>query len=1164
MADAELSDVDLSHNALTDSIPNNFGDMVYLWRLDLSHNSLRGGIPESMSSSTNVRTVRINDNHLDVLPDFTSHWPRIDTLAVQSNKLTFEDIEPYVVAAIDHLVYSPQDSVGRARVVGALLGSSAQLTVSVGGSANEYQWYRNGIPIPGATDTLLAVDPVVEADFGSSYVCEISSTIVTDLTLYSRPVTIRELEFLDAIDFADPAGGILTSPDMLATGGEPMTGAATDGVAKLLLRMEVSECDTMEFAVQDRDRAEGVHVMSEDGSLHSVDGSQSGRQITAFPEQTSDGRWFLFAVFEAPEQFPRSGVGTLGLLDRQEVDRLSLELRLTSQLGSGPSPAPTNGASSVSPVRLSRPPVMLVHGLWSSASTWDSFGAQLNDLLEGIHISAIDYRKSNARRFSANQWRVRTGILKCRDVLRSLGTSCVQVDVVGHSMGGLLSRIWAGAEKYARDGNYDDHRGNYGSGDINRLITLDSPHLGGFTADRLMDFRDDHPVAASILFTVAGVLGKSVRKGAVEDLMTGSHAIIDMNSDSTDVPAHSMVGVVPGITDLSEAHGGLGFLFKILSFMGADTSNPDEGSDLIVTATSQLGGLESPEVTWFEHDHMGATSNPEVVERVFSLLNTRVSSAQFRRGFPVGAIPHPKLISGDAGQPQVMSKSMNAHGDEGEFSIVSPSHGESFRPGAEVTVAVELSAGADLSSVLVVVPDTVAVIDAPPYALSFTVPVRAIGEWPIAAVAKAADGSILPIAEVVIEVVPDAVVESVEIVDPQMLFPTVGLSEQIVVIGAYSDGVDRDISGELKGTQYISADPAIAVVDAEGGVTAVRSGNTEVTVSHGEASSVVEVSVWDIEVFREAGVAHDFVVPLSVGWNLVSLGEPSANQPVATLMAPIVENLTRVIGFETDAINPNPPEIGGKLHNPALAPFINTLEFTDYRLAYWLLMDAADTLVTRGVPSKPLPSLVTSEGDLHPVPDFMGIHGELQVGVEPAAVGTLVEVVDGKGVLAGRFEVHHPGYYGFMPVYRDDAGTAVDEGADQGEWLTVLVDGQPASQRVQWTSFGDEVKLDLAVTGHVPSALPTVFALGHNYPNPFNPSTTISYQLPSEQEVVLSIWNLAGQLVRELVHAPQPAGHRSVTWDGRDTEGNLAANGVYVYEIRAGGFRSARKMLLMK
>ena len=349
--------------------------------------------------------------------------------------------------------------------------------------------------------------------------------------------------------------------------------------------------------------------------------------------------------------------------------------------------------------------------------------------------------------------------------------------------------------------------------------------------------------------------------------------------------------------------------------------------------------------------------------------------------------------------------------------------------------------------------------------------------------------------------------------------------------------------------------------------SSTRDGNMEVYVMEADGTNPVNLTnnpAFDIETSWGPAAVPEFVVPLSPGFNLVSLGEASANDSIAALMAPIVGNLIRVIGFETNATNPNPPDVGGKLYNPSLQPFINTLELTDYRLAYWLVMSGADILVTRDVPAKIVSSAVTGDGELHPVYDFMAIHGQLRVDGESAPVGTLVEVVDGEGTLAGRFEVHHQGYYGFLPIYRDDASSPVDEGADMGEWLTIQVNGQPVAQRVQWTSFGDEVQLDLEATSQVSSSRPTEFALGPNYPNPFNPSTTITYQLARDQEVVLSIWNLAGQLVRQMVHAPQAAGHYSVTWDGRDAAGSLAANGIYLYQIRAGDYQSARKMVLMK
>ena len=120
-----------------------------------------------------------------------------------------------------------------------------------------------------------------------------------------------------------------------------------------------------------------------------------------------------------------------------------------------------------------------------------------------------------------------------------------------------------------------------------------------------------------------------------------------------------------------------------------------------------------------------------------------------------------------------------------------------------------------------------------------------------------------------------------------------------------------------------------------------------------------------------------------------------------------------------------------------------------------------------------------------------------------------------------------------------------------------LVDGAGRSVEAEMSSI--EVALAPTV-----SALPGQYALLPNYPNPFNPSTTIRYDVPKAGSVVLRIYDVTSQMVRELVDASQSAGRYSVMWDGRDTSGERVANGVYLYELRAGDFRAIRKMVLMK
>jgi len=90
------------------------------------------------------------------------------------------------------------------------------------------------------------------------------------------------------------------------------------------------------------------------------------------------------------------------------------------------------------------------------------------------------------------------------------------------------------------------------------------------------------------------------------------------------------------------------------------------------------------------------------------------------------------------------------------------------------------------------------------------------------------------------------------------------------------------------------------------------------------------------------------------------------------------------------------------------------------------------------------------------------------------------------------------------------------------------------------------------------------FRLSQNYPNPFNPETEISFFLPERTSVSLSVYNVSGQKVRELLNATLPAGSYKVTWDGTDNQGNRLASGVYFSRLSAGGNVSTSKMVLMK
>jgi subtilisin family serine protease len=93
---------------------------------------------------------------------------------------------------------------------------------------------------------------------------------------------------------------------------------------------------------------------------------------------------------------------------------------------------------------------------------------------------------------------------------------------------------------------------------------------------------------------------------------------------------------------------------------------------------------------------------------------------------------------------------------------------------------------------------------------------------------------------------------------------------------------------------------------------------------------------------------------------------------------------------------------------------------------------------------------------------------------------------------------------------------------------------------------------------------PLVFALHQNFPNPFNPSTTIAFDLPAPGKVNLTVYNLRGQLVRTLVNGPMTAGFQKVVWDGKDNGGSPAATGQYLFRIASEGRVFTKKMVLLK
>jgi hypothetical protein len=136
----------------------------------------------------------------------------------------------------------------------------------------------------------------------------------------------------------------------------------------------------------------------------------------------------------------------------------------------------------------------------------------------------------------------------------------------------------------------------------------------------------------------------------------------------------------------------------------------------------------------------------------------------------------------------------------------------------------------------------------------------------------------------------------------------------------------------------------------------------------------------------------------------------------------------------------------------------------------------------------------------------------------------------------------------------------------QGQALVVRFTGPPDTRSANlhvFDSEGREVELREGKR-ETAEQLPDSYMLDQNFPNPFNPTTTIRYALPEAGHVSLRVYNILGQTVKSLVSEAQTAGWHEIIWDGTGERGKTVASGIYFYEIKSGKFEKSKKMLLLK
>ena len=200
----------------------------------------------------------------------------------------------------------------------------------------------------------------------------------------------------------------------------------------------------------------------------------------------------------------------------------------------------------------------------------------------------------------------------------------------------------------------------------------------------------------------------------------------------------------------------------------------------------------------------------------------------------------------------------------------------------------------------------------------------------------------------------------------------------------------------------------------------------------------------------------------------------------------------------------------------------------------------------------------------------------------PGYNGDVFEPIDAfKGDLARTYFYMSTRYFG------EDAGwpgSASVEGATLRPWAKAMMvewsEDDPVSQkeiarnnaiyaiqgnRNPFIDHPEFIQVLFSLTGvNEQQEHPATWQLFSAYPNPFNPSTTISYELPIPTDVALTIYNISGRTVATLANTHQSAGTYSIKWYGTDDSGRQVSTGIYFYRIDVNGFSQTRKMVLLK
>lgn len=649
-----------------------------------------------------------------------------------------------------------------------------------------------------------------------------------------------------------------TDPNILSTCGTPVQGGVSDGATQLLMRLVAGLPGTACYEI--------ISTGTSDQGTIPV-------QVNA--TQTVGSFDYGFSFYELPNNYG----------DNTDSRQVQIQFSYTPTMGFA------NTSTITASLTIVRPPLLLIHGLWGDPTSWPSIWDRSGS---SYTTQRADYSSTNASHFSTNYPQVQDFVESALQASRDKGFAATRADVAAHSMGGLLTRLYAGSVNFVRPDNFN-------LGDVHRLVTLDTPHFGSNLANLLVSldansqaFRNLASVAAA--FRAVGFGSFTIYQGAVCDLAENSPGLQGL-AGGTNLTSQivTATGGPPGGPNGGNYYFPIEILLDLPSclpgFLGCPIIPPPlfpqsvvngfrfrENNDAIVPLSSEQGGLVG--TNYPNPIHTNITKFNGVTSQVFPLLDLDDTAFYTALpGVPSNGLGTPKTVPGlgspfdqqdyslecgpggrmdiiqRLGSGQTRSKNAlpaNTPPPDPRVQVISPANGQVFAPGDTVNATVQIASPLLASAGFLAVPApglgaiTGTNYNGSTYQASFIIPGNYAG--PLALTPDIVDSNNNPIEGVgiTISVTPKTAPSSLTLVAGtfnHLLSATA--ATRVYVTGNYANGVQLDLTSPVTGTTYASSNNQVLTVDTGGNVQAKAFGTAVVTVQNSGLKAFASFDVED-------------------------------------------------------------------------------------------------------------------------------------------------------------------------------------------------------------------------------------------------------------------------------------------------------------------------------